>query len=248
MQILLKLCNYGECNQNKWIKRPRNAIRKNVWHNLNVATDRFFSQRWFIQSYLFFVFFSLDRLFGPKRCSRCMASISSSELVMRARHLVFHVRCFSCTVCNSPLTKGDQFGMRDSSIFCRSHYEISLESPTTASTPLGMACQYTQYGSSPNGHTSPSSSENVAMKMGSTSSYFSPGTPHSMTGGLPQTPRQKGRPRKRKPKDIEAMTTNLGEYPFFLTLEITARKCYTPEMICLIVFLFWIDSRHTLNN
>lgn len=143
-----------------------------------------------------------------------MASISSSELVMRARHLVFHVRCFSCTVCNSPLTKGDQFGMRDSSIFCRSHYEIALESPTTTSTPLGMTCQYAQYGSSPNGHTSPSSSENVAMKMGSSSSYFSPATPHSMTGGLPQTPRQKGRPRKRKPKDIEAMTTSLGKFPF----------------------------------
>lgn len=141
-----------------------------------------------------------------------MASISSSELVMRARHLVFHVRCFSCTVCNSPLTKGDQFGMRDSSIFCRSHYEIALESPTTTSTPLGMTCQYSQYGSSPNGHTSPSSSENAAMKMGASSGYYGPATPHSMTGGLPQTPRQKGRPRKRKPKDIEAMTTNLGKF------------------------------------
>lgn len=30
--------------------------------------------------------------------------------------------------------------------------------------------------------------------------------------GLPQQPRQKGRPRKRKPKDIEAMTANLGEF------------------------------------
>ncbi|XP_031620884.1 protein apterous-like [Contarinia nasturtii] len=148
-----------------------------------------------------------------------MASISSSELVMRARHLVFHVRCFSCTVCNSPLTKGDQFGMRDSSIYCRSHYEIALESPTTTSTPLGMTCQYSQYGSSPNGHTSPSSNENAAMKMGSSSGYFGPPTPHSMTGtGLPQTPRQKGRPRKRKPKDIEAMTTNLDLNSEYLEL------------------------------
>lgn len=166
-----------------------------------------------------FFFRLFCRLFGPKRCARCMASISSSELVMRARHLVFHVRCFSCTVCNSPLTKGDQFGMRDSSIFCRSHYEIAMESPTTTSTPLplGMTCQYSQYGSSPNGHTSPSSSENAAMKMGSSSGYFGPATPHSMTGGLPQTPRQKGRPRKRKPKDIEAMKTSLGEFGFFFT-------------------------------
>lgn len=157
-----------------------------------------------------------------------MASISSSELVMRARHLVFHVRCFSCTVCNSPLTKGDQFGMRDSSIYCRSHYEIALESPTTTSTPLGMTCQYSQYGSSPNGHTSPSSSENAAMKMGASSGYFGPSTPHSMTGGLPQTPRQKGRPRKRKPKDIEAMTTNLGKFllHFFSMAEKKAKRSF----------------------
>lgn len=155
-----------------------------------------------------------------------MASISSSELVMRARHLVFHVRCFSCTVCNSPLTKGDQFGMRDSSIFCRSHYEITLESPTTTSTPLGITCQYAQYGSSPNGHTSPSSSENMAMKIGSSSNYFSPATPHSMSSGLPQTPRQKGRPRKRKPKDIEAMTTNLGEFIFCIRIQIKCTHIY----------------------
>lgn len=35
---------------------------------------------------------------------------------------------------------------------------------------------------------------------------------HGMSSGLPQAPRQKGRPRKRKPKDIEAMTSNLGEW------------------------------------
>lgn len=147
-----------------------------------------------------------------------MASISSSELVMRARHLVFHVRCFSCAVCNSLLTKGDQFGMRDSSIFCRSHYELAIESPTAATTPLGMTCQYPQYGSSPNGHTSPTNSDSMAMKLSASSGYFPSNTPHGMTG-LSQTPRQKGRPRKRKPKDIDAMTTNLGEF-FFLSFNL----------------------------
>lgn len=44
--------------------------------------------------------------------------------------------------------------------------------------------------------------------------FGSASTPHhpGMAGGLPQAPRQKGRPRKRKPKDIEAMTSNLGEW------------------------------------
>lgn len=132
---------------------------------------------------------------------------------MRARHLVFHVRCFSCAVCNALLTKGDQFGMRESSVYCRLHYDIVLESPTTASTPLSMNCQYSQYSSSPNGQTSPAHSDNVAMKLGPSSGYFATAA-HSMAG-LPQAPRQKGRPRKRKPKDIEAMTANLGEWKSF---------------------------------
>lgn len=127
---------------------------------------------------------------------------------MRARHLVFHIRCFTCAYCNTLLTKGDQFGMRDSSIYCRLHYETTLESPTTASTPLSMSCPYSQYGSSPNGQTSPSH-DTVAIKLGTTGGFFGTGG-HGMSG-LPQVPRQKGRPRKRKPKDIDAMTANLGE-------------------------------------
>lgn len=45
------------------------------------------------------------------------------------------------------------------------------------------------------------------MKVGSAGFFNS--TPHGVTGTQP--PRQKGRPRKRKPKDIESMTANLGK-------------------------------------
>lgn len=38
---------------------------------------------------------------------------------MRARNLVFHVNCFCCNVCHTPLTKGDQYGIIDASIYCR---------------------------------------------------------------------------------------------------------------------------------
>jgi hypothetical protein len=65
------------------------------------------------------VFFSFNRIYGARRCSKCLASISSSELVMRARHLVYHVQCFSCAICNQLLNKGDQFGIRSSSVYCR---------------------------------------------------------------------------------------------------------------------------------
>lgn len=59
-----------------------------------------------------------------KRCARCQAGISASELVMRARDAVFHLHCFSCASCGILLTKGDYFGMRDGLVYCRPHYEL----------------------------------------------------------------------------------------------------------------------------
>ncbi|KAG8230812.1 hypothetical protein J437_LFUL010592 [Ladona fulva] len=68
-----------------------------------------------------------EKIFGVKRCARCHDVITSSELVMRARDLVFHVRCFTCAACGTPLSKGDQFGMRSSSVFCRLHLSAGGE-------------------------------------------------------------------------------------------------------------------------
>lgn len=81
--------------------------------------------------------FLFCRMFGSmKRCARCQAAILSSELVMRARELVFHVRCFSCAACAVPLTKGDQFGMRDGAVLCRLHYEMGSELHPAQSPPV----------------------------------------------------------------------------------------------------------------
>ncbi|XP_046388476.1 uncharacterized protein LOC124157625 isoform X2 [Ischnura elegans] len=60
-------------------------------------------------------------LFGVKRCARCHDTITASELVMRARDLVFHLRCFTCFACGTALSKGDHFAMRHASVFCRLH-------------------------------------------------------------------------------------------------------------------------------
>lgn len=38
---------------------------------------------------------------------------------MRARELVYHVACFTCASCGTPLNKGDQFGQRDGLVYCR---------------------------------------------------------------------------------------------------------------------------------
>ena len=59
-----------------------------------------------------------------KRCGRCQAGISASELVMRAKDLVYHLQCFTCASCGVALAKGDHFGMRDGLVYCRPHYEL----------------------------------------------------------------------------------------------------------------------------
>lgn len=84
----------------------------------------------------------------------------------------------------------------------RLHYEIMLEPTTVAPAP--MSCQYPEYGQSP---SHPPSPNELSTMKATSASFFGTG----QMPGLPQPPRQKGRPRKRKPKDIEAMTASLGK-------------------------------------
>lgn len=67
------------------------------------------------------------RRYAVKRCTRCHQGITANELVMRAKDLVFHINCFTCASCNKTLTTGDQFGMQDDLIYCRTDYEIIFQ-------------------------------------------------------------------------------------------------------------------------
>ncbi|XP_016072436.1 PREDICTED: LIM/homeobox protein Lhx9 isoform X1 [Miniopterus natalensis] len=65
--------------------------------------------------------------FSVQRCARCHLGISASEMVMRARDSVYHLSCFTCSTCNKTLTTGDHFGMKDSLVYCRAHFETLLQ-------------------------------------------------------------------------------------------------------------------------
>ncbi|GBP05223.1 Protein apterous [Eumeta japonica] len=144
-------------------------------------------------------------LFGSKRCSRCQATISATELVMRARDLVFHVHCFTCALCNSPLTKGDTFGIRDSAVYCKLHYETMPEYAPHMGVPgPPHMCPGPYGGPPPAPHYPPYPSPDFPRAEPEV-----PKTP--FYNGAAPPPRQKGRPRKKKPKDQEIMTANLGE-------------------------------------
>ncbi|XP_072930867.1 protein apterous-like isoform X2 [Epargyreus clarus] len=146
------------------------------------------------------------RLYGSKRCARCNTPISASELVMRARDLVFHVHCFSCALCNAPLTKGDTFGIRDSAVYCRLHYETMPDYGPHMAVPPGppQMCPGPYVGPPPGAHYPPYPSPEFTR--------VEPDVPKGpfFNGAAAPPPRQKGRPRKKKPKDQDIMTPNLG--------------------------------------
>ncbi|XP_032527145.2 protein apterous-like isoform X2 [Danaus plexippus] len=145
------------------------------------------------------------RLYGSKRCSRCNTTISASELVMRARDLVFHVHCFSCALCSARLTKGDTFGIRDSAVYCRLHYETMPDYAPHMSVPgPPQMCPGPYAGPPPGSHYPPYPSPEF--------SRVEPDVPKGsfFNGVSAPPPRQKGRPRKKKPKDQDLMTANLG--------------------------------------
>lgn len=97
-----------------------------------------FASLWII--FFFFIlqhfFFSLSlalapvqiecRLFSSRRCARCGTGLSSSELVMRARDLVFHVGCFCCILCGIHLSAGDTAAVRGGRVFCSEHYDADV--------------------------------------------------------------------------------------------------------------------------
>ena len=88
----------------------------------------FFESRTFQITVIQLSFFCvISRIFSIRRCARCGAGISSSDLVMRARDLVFHVNCFSCALCGLPLSAGDTAGIRGGRVFCCEHYETELQ-------------------------------------------------------------------------------------------------------------------------
>lgn len=154
------------------------------------------------------------RLFGMKRCAKCQTTILSSELVMRARELVFHVHCFACAACNLPLTKGDHFGLRDGAVLCRMHFEMPpVDQPPPHFAP-GILHPHHHYQPPPFPspdfhHHAPLAEHHPAGAEAGGGAAQQQLQKVPFFNGAPATPRQKGRPRKRKPKDLEGMTASL---------------------------------------
>lgn len=75
------------------------------------------------------------------RCAGCTETISPAELVMRAGAAVFHLRCFTCSVCSCRLQRGDRCVLREGQLLCaREGYHQCLASPSSSETGTEIAC------------------------------------------------------------------------------------------------------------
>src|SRR6218665_400816 len=59
-----------------------------------------------------------------------------TDLVMRARHRIYHLDCFRCSVCRRRLVPGDEYALDDDrdpvALYCRQDYDavsVSTNSP-----------------------------------------------------------------------------------------------------------------------
>ncbi|KAM3619417.1 uncharacterized protein V6R79_007835 [Siganus canaliculatus] len=69
------------------------------------------------------------------RCGGCTEAISPAELVMRAGDAVFHLRCFTCSICSCLLQTGDRCVLREGQLLCaREDYHQCLASPVSSDT------------------------------------------------------------------------------------------------------------------
>ncbi|CAF0725814.1 unnamed protein product, partial [Didymodactylos carnosus] len=74
---------------------------------------------------LFFCRKDYYKCYGRYRCHKCHQSLTPNDLILRTCDYLYHVNCFSCCLCQQLLQPGDEYGLRDSFLLCRSHFEQS---------------------------------------------------------------------------------------------------------------------------
>ncbi|XP_023349154.1 LIM/homeobox protein Awh isoform X2 [Eurytemora carolleeae] len=73
------------------------------------------------------------KIFGT-RCSKCCHLITQNDWIRRAGEQVFHLACFACDSCTRQLSTGEEFGLVESRVLCKSHYLEIIEGGSGSST------------------------------------------------------------------------------------------------------------------
>nr|QFQ66907.1 LHX9-like protein [Hofstenia miamia] len=143
------------------------------------------------------------RRFFKQMCACCNSCISPKDMVMRARHHVYHTTCFACSQCHKILQTGDQFGMKNSRLYCRTHYDMVSPPPPNVpqngNMPPPLTYQSDQI-TPPSGQFPQAGSPYGTMSSFVQNDAYPPSLQFTgeATTGRQQGKPQKGRPRKNK--------------------------------------------------
>lgn len=67
------------------------------------------------------VVFFYKRYFVNK-CSNCGRLVQPNDWIRRACNNVYHLTCFSCSVCERQLSTGEEYSLESDHILCRMHF------------------------------------------------------------------------------------------------------------------------------
>ena len=78
------------------------------------------------------------RKYGSRPCSLCSQVIGTNEQVMRVSpNYIYHLSCFTCVKCHTPLVKGDRYVLYNGQPFCEKDNPLKSTTNTPPVTKRG---------------------------------------------------------------------------------------------------------------
>ncbi|CAB4069435.1 LHX6_8 [Lepeophtheirus salmonis] len=84
------------------------------------------------------------KMFGSK-CYKCTRNISPADWVRKAKDQIYHLACFACNSCKRQLSTGEEFGIIDGQVLCKSHFLELRDGTCSSSDDSGELSENTNF-------------------------------------------------------------------------------------------------------